>query len=131
MPSHILNTTLEPNRTYSTLGIELSVPRAQETFSNEGNFSIHLNGIDLNKIQEETNNAISKDTPIFIYVEENNQTFIAKLKDNAISFKININRALKKDENGNIEPINTKNIFLTFYPFLDTKNANNNSSQKL
>lgn len=128
---HILNTTLKPNQLYSTLGIELISPKEQDSFHNDGNFTIYLNHIHLNQIENETNHTITKDTPIFAYVQENKQNFITKLQDKTLSFRINIHQILTKDERGKNELIDTKNIFLSYIPFQNNEEANNTSSQKL
>ena len=48
---YTLHTTLKPNRIYSCFGIKLKVKEQVDTFSNKGNFSIHINNIDLQKIE--------------------------------------------------------------------------------
>lgn len=87
---YTLKTHLQPNQSYSTLGIQLLSPQEQDTFSNNGNFSIHLNKINLICIENQTNHTITQDTPIFCYVQENKQTFITKLQDNELTLNIDI-----------------------------------------
>lgn len=129
--SHILKTDLKPDKTYSTLGIELKVPRTQDTFCNNGNFTININDIDLQKIQNYTNNTITEGTPIYIYVQESQQNYVCKLEDKALSRNIYLDRTLEKDEKGNLKLINTKNIFIGFKVFSSIAMANNTFSQKL
>lgn len=129
--AYTLNTTLQPNKSYSTLGIQLIVPKEQETFSNNGNFRIHLNAIPLSYIQTQTNHTITKDTPIFCYVQENKQNFITKLQENELTFNINIERKTTKDTQGKLELIQPKLIFLSFIPFKDNAQANHTNSQKI
>ncbi|WP_337201899.1 glycoside hydrolase family 104 protein [Campylobacter sp. W0014] len=129
--SHILKTDLKPDKTYSTLGIELKVPKTQDTFCNNGNFTININDIDLQKIQNYTNNTITEGTPIYIYVQESQQNYVCKLEDKALSRNIYLDRTLEKDEQGNLKLINTKNIFIGFKAFSSIAMANNTFSQKL
>ncbi|MGX2973252.1 hypothetical protein [Helicobacter sp. T3_23-1059] len=127
---YTLHTTLEPNHIYSCFGIKLKVKEQVDTFSNSGNFSIHINNINLQELESQ-NKGITKDTPIFCYVQDSKQTHIAKLQDKNTTIKIQIDKNLPKDSNGNIIPIISKLIFLSFIPFRDTKEANNSPSQKI
>ena len=61
---YTLHTTLEPNRIYSCFGIKLKVKEEVDTFSNSGNFEIHINNINLQEL-ESKGKGITKDTPIF------------------------------------------------------------------
>ena len=92
---YTLHTTLNPNRIYSCFGIKLKVKEQVDTFSNNGNFSIHINNINLKEI-ESKNKGISKDTPIFCYVQDSKQTHIAKLQDKTTTIKIQIDKNLPK-----------------------------------
>ena len=127
---YTLHTTLKPNRIYSCFGIKLKVKGQVDTFSNSGNFSIHINNINLQKL-ESANKGITKDTPIFCYVQDSKQTHIAKLQDKTTTMKIQLDTNLPKDSNGNLIPIIPKLIFLSFVPFRDSKEANNSPSQKI
>ena len=98
---YTLHTTLEPNRIYSCFGIKLKVKEQVDTFSNKGNFEIHINNINLKKL-ESKNKGITKDTPIFCYVQDSKQTYIAKLQDKTTTIKIQIEKNLPKDSNGNL-----------------------------
>ena len=128
---YILKTTLEPNQIYSCFGIKIKVKEQVDTFSNKGNFSIHINNINLKALKSQSHNTITKDTPLFCYVQESNQTHIVKLQDSTTSINIQLNKNLPKDSNGNLIPIIPKLIFLSFIPFRDSKEANNSPSQKI
>ena len=128
---YILKTTLEPNQIYSCFGIKIKVKEQVDTFSNKGNFSIHINNINLKALKSQSHNTITKDTPLFCYVQESNQTHIVKLQDSTTSINIQLNKNLPKDSNGNLIPIIPKLIFLSFIPFKDSKEANNSPSQKI
>ncbi|TLD85416.1 hypothetical protein, partial [Helicobacter sp. MIT 05-5294] len=45
--TYTLQTILQKDKAYSTLGIELKSPKAIETYNNNGNFSIKLTNINL------------------------------------------------------------------------------------
>lgn len=128
---YILDSTLLKDTFYSTLGIELKTPKEQDTFSNNGNFTLNISNIKLDDIQRKSNNDITNDSPIFCFLAESNQIFISKLKDNFISLKINIDSTIKKDDNNTLLPQNPTLIFLSFIPFNNTHEANNTTSQKL
>ena len=128
---YILKTTLEPNQIYSCFGIKIKVKEQVDTFSNKGNFSIHINNINLKALKSQSHNTITKDTPLFCYVKESNQTHIVKLQDSTTSINIQLNNKLQKDLKGNLIPIIPKLIFLSFIPFKDSKEANNSPSQKI
>ena len=127
---YTLHTALEPNQVYSCFGIKLKVKEQVDTFSNSGNFSIHINNINLKEL-ESKGKGITKDTPIFCYVQESKQTHIAKLQDKTTSINIQLDTNLPKDSNNNLIPIIPKLIFLSFIPFRDSKEANNSPSQKI
>ena len=128
---YTLHTTLEPNQIYSCFGIKIKVKEQVDTFSNKGNFSIHINNINLKALKSQSHNTITKDTPLFCYVQESNQTHIVKLQDSTTSINIQLNNKLQKDLKGNLIPIIPKLIFLSFIPFKDSKEANNSPSQKI
>ena len=128
---YTLKTTLKPNQIYSCFGIKIKVKEQVDTFSNKGNFSIHINNINLKELKSQSHNTITKDTPIFCYVQESNQTHISKLQDSTTSINIQLNNKLQKDLKGNLIPIIPKLIFLSFIPFKDSKEANNSPSQKI
>ena len=128
---YILKTTLKPNQIYSCFGIKIKVKEQVDTFSNKGNFSIHINNINLKALKSQSHNTITKDTPLFCYVQESNQTHIVKLQDSTTNINIQLNKNLPKDSNGNLIPIIPKLIFLSFIPFRDSKEANNSPSQKI
>ena len=128
---YTLHTTLEPNQIYSCFGIKIKVKEQVDTFSNKGNFSIHINNINLKELKSQSHNTITKDTPLFCYVQESNQTHIVKLQDSTTSINIQLNNKLQKDLKGNLIPIIPKLIFLSFIPFKDSKEANNSPSQKI
>ena len=62
---YTLHTTLEPNQIYSCFGIKIKVKEQVDTFSNKGNFSIHINNINLKALKSQSHNTITKDTPLF------------------------------------------------------------------
>ena len=128
---YTLHTTLEPNHIYSCFGIKLKVKEQVDTFSNNGNFSIHINNINLQNLQSQSKGKITKDTPIFCYVQDSKQTHIAKLQDKTTTMKIQLDTNIPKDSNGNLIPIIPKLVFLSFIPFRDSKEANNSPSQKI
>ncbi|RDU64193.1 hypothetical protein [Helicobacter sp. MIT 14-3879] len=68
--TYTLKTTLQKDKAYSTLGIELKSPKDLDTFNNNGNFNIKLTNIDLKEIENKSNNAITKDSTIFIYTKD-------------------------------------------------------------
>lgn len=70
--------------------------------------------INLKAIEQQSNHCITKDTPIFCYVQENKQNFITKFKDNQSTIHFTLDTTIQKDEDNHIIPIETKNIFISF-----------------
>ncbi|WP_194145500.1 hypothetical protein, partial [Helicobacter sp. MIT 05-5294] len=122
---------LQKDKAYSTLGIELKSPKAIETYNNNGNFSIKLTNINLQDIQSQSNNTLTKDSPLFIYIQDYKLNFITKLKDKQTTIKIPLDTTITKDKYNNINLQDTKLLFLSFIPFKDNDEANNTKAQKI
>ncbi|RDU61355.1 hypothetical protein CQA53_10265, partial [Helicobacter didelphidarum] len=132
--SYILQTILEKDIPYSTLGIQLQSPKPLDTFSNNGNFELRIHNINLKYIESQSKGHITKDAPLYCYVAESKQNHTAKLDDNTISIYINIDNIeshIKRDTNDNLMPILPKYIYLSFIPFFSNYESNNTSSQKI
>ncbi|TLD84806.1 hypothetical protein LS69_009800 [Helicobacter sp. MIT 05-5294] len=129
--TYTLQTILQKDKAYSTLGIELKSPKAIETYNINGNFSIKLTNINLQDIQSQSNNTLTKDSPLFIYIQDYKLNFIAKLKDKQTTIKIPLDTTITKDKYNNINLQDTKLLFLSFIPFKDNDEANNTKAQKI
>ena len=53
---YTLKTTLKPNQIYSCFGIKIKVKEQVDTFNNKGNFSIHINNINLKELESHNAN---------------------------------------------------------------------------
>lgn len=118
-----------PNKTYSTFGIKLKLNQIQDTFSNKGNFEIHLCNINLQGLQSQSKNTIIKNTPIFCYNQHSKQTTMAKLDNGTLTIRTNMSKSIINKAKQNL--INPCFVNLSFIPFRDSKEANNISSQKI
>ena len=76
---YTLHTTLEPNRIYSCFGIKLKVREQVDTFSNNGNFEIHINNINLKEI-ESKNKGTQKTLPYFAMSKIPNKLILLNYK---------------------------------------------------
>ncbi len=118
-----------PNKTYSTFGIKLKLNQIQDTFSNKGNFEIHLCNINLQELESQSKNTIIKNTPIFCYNQHSKQTTMAKLDNGTLTIRTNMSESIiNKAKQGLINPCF---VNLSFIPFKDSKEANNSPSQKI
>ena len=127
--AYILDSILYPNKTYSTFGIKLELNQPQDTFSNKGNFEIHLCNINLQEIESQSKGTIIKDTPIFCYNQHSKQTTMAKLDNNTLTIRTQMSESIiNKAKQGLINPCF---VNLSFMYFSNKFEANNKSSQKI
>ena len=127
--AYILDSTLYPNKTYSTFGIKLKLNQIQDTFSNKGNFEIYLCNINLQELESQSKNTIIKNTPIFCYNQHSKQTTMAKLDNGTLTIRTNMSESITNKAKQNL--INPCFVNLSFIPFRDSKEANNSPSQKI
>ncbi|WP_246059127.1 T6SS effector amidase Tae4 family protein [Campylobacter troglodytis] len=126
---YTLQTTLKPNKIYSCFGIKIRVKEEVDTFSNEGNFEIHINSINLKEIEKESKGKITKYTPIFCYNQHSQETSVAKLEDSTITIRTNLSEDLiNQAKEGLIKPCF---LNLSFIPLTNKHKANNKASQKI